>query len=147
MPPTPACISHGGGCHRLSLPGSVSNQPSAGPVWAIIFPGKVAPSLQLFLTPWIVAHQAPLSMGFSRQEYWSGLPFLSPGIFLTQGPNPYLSPALTGRFFTTSATWKAGDNFQWLLKSLYGHVISVVILGNKYIFQRNIENVKVLTYK
>ena len=33
----------------------------------------------LFATPWTVAHQAPLSMGFSRQEYWSGLPFLSPG--------------------------------------------------------------------
>ena len=31
------------------------------------------------MTPWIVAHQAPLSMGFSRQEYWSGLPFASPG--------------------------------------------------------------------
>ena len=38
-------------------------------------------------TPWTVAHQAPLSMGFSRQEYWSGLPFPSLGIFLTQGLN------------------------------------------------------------
>ena len=37
-----------------------------------------------------MAHQAPLSMGFSRQEYWSGLPFLPPGIFLTQGSNPGL---------------------------------------------------------
>ena len=35
--------------------------------------------VQLFVTPWTVAHQAPLSMGFSRQEYWSGLPFPSPG--------------------------------------------------------------------
>ena len=35
--------------------------------------------IQLFATPWIVARQAPLSMGFSRQEYWSGLPFPSPG--------------------------------------------------------------------
>ena len=35
--------------------------------------------VQLFATPWTVAHQAPLSMGFSRQEYWSGLPFLPPG--------------------------------------------------------------------
>ena len=34
--------------------------------------------VQLFVTPWIVAHQAPLSMEFSRQEYWSGLPFPSP---------------------------------------------------------------------
>ena len=39
---------------------------------------------------WTVAHQAPLSMGFSRQEYWSGLPFPSPGIFPTQGYNPGL---------------------------------------------------------
>ena len=36
-------------------------------------------------TPWTVAHQAPLSMGFSRQEYWSGLPFTSPGDRLNQG--------------------------------------------------------------
>ena len=41
-------------------------------------------------TSWIVAHQAPLSMGFSRQEYWSELPCPPPGIFLTQGPNPGL---------------------------------------------------------
>ena len=40
-----------------------------------------------FVTPWIVAHQGPLSMGFPRQEYWSRLPFPSPGIFLTQGSN------------------------------------------------------------
>ena len=46
--------------------------------------------VQLFATPWTVAHQAPRSMGFSRQEYWSGLPFPSPGILLTQGLNPGL---------------------------------------------------------
>ena len=47
--------------------------------------------VQLCATPWTEAHQAPLSMGFSRQEYWSGLPFPSPGgIFLTQGSNPCL---------------------------------------------------------
>ena len=46
----------------------------------------------LFVTPWTTAYQAPLSMGYSRQEYWSGLPFPSPGegIFLTQGSNPGL---------------------------------------------------------
>ena len=47
----------------------------------------VSQSLQLWRT---VTHQAPLSMGFSRQEYWSGLPFPSPGIFLTQGSNLHL---------------------------------------------------------
>ena len=44
--------------------------------------------IQLFVTPWTVAYQAPLSMGFSRQEYWSGLPFPSPGDL----PNPGIKP-------------------------------------------------------
>jgi len=44
--------------------------------------------VQLFATPWTVAHQVPLSMGFSRQEYWSGLPFPSPGDL----PNPGIEP-------------------------------------------------------
>ena len=44
--------------------------------------------VQLFATPWTVAHQAPLSIGFSRQEYWSGLPFPSPGNL----PNPGIEP-------------------------------------------------------
>ena len=43
--------------------------------------------VQLFAIPWTVAHQAPPSMEFSIQEYWSGLPFPSPGIFPTQGSN------------------------------------------------------------
>ena len=43
---------------------------------------------RLFATLWTVAYQAPLSMGFSRQGYWSGLPLPSPGIFPTQGSNP-----------------------------------------------------------
>ena len=42
------------------------------------------------VTPWTVAHQAPLSFGFSSQEYWSGLPCLPQGIFPTQGSNPGL---------------------------------------------------------
>ena len=44
--------------------------------------------VRLFATPWTVARQAPLSMGFSRQEYWSGLPFPSPGDL----PNPGIEP-------------------------------------------------------
>ena len=44
--------------------------------------------VRLFATPWTVAHQAPLSMGFSRQEYWSGLPFPSPGDL----PDPGIEP-------------------------------------------------------
>ena len=53
-----------------------------------------------FATPWTVACQAPLSTGFSRQEYWSRLPFPSPGDLPDPGIKPK-SPALTGRFFTT----------------------------------------------
>ena len=46
--------------------------------------------VRLFATPWTVARQAPLSVGFPRQDYWSGLPCPSPGIFPTQGSNPHL---------------------------------------------------------
>ena len=64
------------------------------------------------MTLWIVAHQAPLSMGFSRQEYWSGLPCSPPGNLPDPGIEPafLLSPALAGGFFTTAATWEAGVN-------------------------------------
>ena len=61
------------------------------------------------MTLWAVAHQTPLSMGFSRQEHWSGLlcppqqDLLNPGI----EPLSLMSPALAGGFFTTSATWEA----------------------------------------
>ena len=50
----------------------------------------VTKSCPTLATPWTVACQAPLSIRCSRQEYWSGLPFPSPGIFLTQGSNPGL---------------------------------------------------------
>ena len=67
--------------------------------------------LQLFVTLWAVAHRASLSMGFSRQEYWSGLPcppledLPDPGV----EPMSLNSPALAGGFFTTSTTWGAPD--------------------------------------
>ena len=51
--------------------------------------------------PWTAVHKAPLSMGFPRQEYWSGLPFPSPGDLPDQGIEPE-SPALAGEFFTTA---------------------------------------------
>ena len=65
--------------------------------------------VQLFATPWTVARQAPLSMGFSRREYWSGLPCPPPGDL----PDPGIelrsltSLALAGGFSTTIATWEA----------------------------------------
>ena len=63
----------------------------------------------LFAIPWTAAHQAPLSMGFSRQEYWSGLAFPSSEDLPYRGVNPtsLTSPALAGGLFTTSATWEA----------------------------------------
>ena len=54
------------------------------------------------MTPWTVAHQAPLSMGFSRQEYWSGLPFPSPEDL----PNPGIKHVSAGRFLTTKPPGK-----------------------------------------
>ena len=57
------------------------------------------------MTLWTVAHQAPLSMGFSRQEYWSGLPCPSPGDLPNAGFKP-TSPAMADGFFTTSASWE-----------------------------------------
>ena len=58
---------------------------------------------------WPTACQAPLFMGFSRQEYWSGLPSSPPGNLLDPGMEltPLMSPTLAGRFFTTSASWEA----------------------------------------
>ena len=58
-----------------------------------------------FATPWTVARQAPVSMGFSRQEYWSGLPFPSPGDLPDLGIKP-TSPALAGWFFTVELPGK-----------------------------------------
>ena len=59
--------------------------------------------VQLFETPWTVAHQVLLPMEFSRQEYWSGLPFPTPGDLPNPGiePTSHVSPALAGGFFTT----------------------------------------------
>ena len=80
---------------------------------ALKYTGLCMPSrfsrVRLFATLWTVARQAPLSMGFSRQEYWSGLPCLPPGDLPNPGmePLPLTSPALAGRFFTTSTTWEA----------------------------------------
>ena len=67
--------------------------------------------VQLFLTLRTVARQASLSMGFSRQEYWSGLPFLIPGDLPDPGIEPMspTSPAPAGRLFPTSAAWKASN--------------------------------------
>ena len=61
--------------------------------------------VRLLVTPWTVARQAPLSMEFSRQEYWSGLSFPAVGDLPHPGIEP-ASPALSGRFFTTGPPGK-----------------------------------------
>ena len=65
--------------------------------------------VQLFATVWTIAPQAPLSVGSSRQEYWSGLSCPPPGDLIDPGiePSSLTSPVLAGDFFTTSATWEA----------------------------------------
>ena len=67
--------------------------------------------VQLCATIGTVSHQAPLSMGFSRQEYWSGLSCPPPGDLPDPGvePESLTSPALAGWFFTTSASWEAQE--------------------------------------
>ena len=77
------------------------------PVRACVF--SCFSCVQLFVALWATAHQSPLLMGFSRQEYWTALSFLTPGDL----PNPgmtlasLMSPALAGEFFNTSTTWEA----------------------------------------
>ena len=70
--------------------------------------------VRLFATPWTVAHQAPLSTGFSRQEYWSGLPCRPPGDLPDPRiePESLASPALAGGFFTTESPEKLISMFE-----------------------------------
>ena len=65
--------------------------------------------VRLFATSWIVTQQDPLSMGFSCQEYWTGLLYPPPGDLPNPGiePRSLLSPTLPSRFFTMSTTWQA----------------------------------------
>ena len=66
---------------------------------------KLLSRVRLFVIPWTVAHQAPPSMGFSRQEYWSGLPFPSPGDLPNSGIKPR-SPALWANALTSEPLGK-----------------------------------------
>ena len=70
---------------------------------------KLLSRVRLFATPWTVAYQAPQSMEFSRQYYWSGLPCPAPGDLPDPGVTlaSLTSPALAGRFFATGAAWEA----------------------------------------
>ena len=77
-------------------------------VWLWFWAKPVCSVVSDSATSWTVASQAPLSMEFSRQEYWSGLPFPSPGNLPYPGikPTSLASPALAGRIFTS---WASGE--------------------------------------
>ena len=79
--------------------------PFHSPIWHITHARSLY-SCPALATPWTVASQASLSIGFSRQEHWSGLPCPLPGYL----PNPGIDPtSLISPAFTTSATWEAGQ--------------------------------------
>ena len=105
---TPVCICEppvlslpraGGTC----LPGLLRSRTPCRFCTARFGGGLVAQSCQTLVTPWTVARQAPLSMGFSPQECWSGLPFPSVGDLSHPGVDPG-SPALQADFLTDRAT-------------------------------------------
>ena len=78
-----------------------------GMLLLLLLPSRFS-RVRLFATQWTVAHQAPLSMGLSWQEYWSGLPFPAPGDLPDPGiePTSLMSPALAGGLFTSNASWE-----------------------------------------
>ena len=78
------------------------------------------------------AHQAPQSMGFPRQEYWSELPFPSPGDLSDPGviPVSLASPALAGGFFTTSTTWETATYMLTLIKKGYLNKDTKQLMGS-----------------
>ena len=84
--------------------------------------------VQLFAAPWTVACQAPLSLGFSRQEYWSGLPCPSPGDLPDSEtkPTPLVSPALAVKFLLDSATCSMMMEIVYFCPISYGNHYSHV---------------------
>ena len=85
----------------------------------ILFPWLwlCAQSCLTLVTPWIVAHEVPLIMEFSRQEYCCGLPFPTLGDLCNSGiiPASLVFPALAGGFFSTSTTWKPKKVIMWVI--------------------------------
>ena len=109
----------------LKIQGSLMTCPRSYP-WNRVCMLSCFSHVWLFLTLWIVAYQAPLSMGFSRQEYWSGLPCPPPGDLPDLGIEPasLMSPASAGGFWTINATWKAQAFFPSL-----PHPLQCYLLG------------------
>ena len=91
------------------------------------------------MTPWTVAHQAPLSMGFPRQEYYSGLPFPFPWDHPDPGMEPVSLTSLAlamGWFFTISVTWQVlrqtiGNGYRQLVKENWAWVSEETVLNKR----------------
>ena len=100
--------------------------------------------VRLFATPWIVAYQAPPSMGFSRQEYWSGLPFPSPGDLPDPGIEPW-SPTFQADTLTSEPPGKSFTcqtyTFTMYTKDLFG---SKVLLNSVFLFHYILGDLKLL---
>ena len=104
-------------CNECRIPKSIGwslqvhTNPLSRPIlriwwWLLLTP------VRLFATPWTIAHQVPLPLGFPKQEYWSGLPFPPPGNLPHPGIEP-ASPALTGGFVTIEPSTKSLNLWIW----------------------------------
>ena len=95
--------------------------------------------IDYFETPWIVAHQAPLSTEFSRQEYYSGLTFLLQGIFPIQGLNPHCISCIDKWILCHWATWEAQAVLKYSLlfchfgRGLSTSVTCIIVLTSLYL--------------
>ena len=109
----------------IGLKVMAKNQIGWGRLWAIADLLCMCAQLCLTVTPWTVAHQASLSMEFSRQEYWSGWPFPSPGDLPDSGIEPVAldSPVLAGRFFTTEPPGKPEPLLTEIFKRQIHHLL------------------------
>ena len=112
------CVGQGNEQKKDFKAGKCSEEQRGSSVWLVQSPnnptsikGKCVCAVShfsriwLFVILWTVALQAPLSIGFAKQEYWSGLPFPSPGDIPNPGIKP-TSPALAGRFFISEPPGK-----------------------------------------
>ena len=97
---------------------------------------KSVSRVRLFVTPWTVAHQAPLSMGFSRQEYWSGLPFPSPEDLPDPGIEPR-SPALQADALTWGGRPIIMTSLFKLLIAYMGLFLSFFFLASPFCFGKD----------
>ena len=114
-------FSHSGTLHSKKMEWTTCTQQ-------IIWVHSPLSCVWLFAAPWTVACQAPVSMEFSRQEYWSGLPCPPPGDLPNPGIKPpsLVSSAWPGRFFTTSATWEALMNDVCVCVCVCAHVRTLI---------------------